>query len=108
MRTHHPIFETRTVIATDPPAGNEVPENTEVDLLVSRGSKPKSYVMPDLIGISEREARVYFRNTKFDVITKRELISDQSRNNIVISQIPSPESRLESGTPVELMVGIIQ
>jgi len=107
VRTYHPTFEKRSVIATNPPAGNEVPVNSQVDLLVSFGPKPRSYVMPDLIGINEREAQVYFRDTKFVVNTKREPVEDQSRNNIIIGQNPPPESKLESGIQVELTVGML-
>ncbi len=48
------------IISQSLPAGARVPSDTEVDILVSRGRRGKSYIMPDIIGKRMNNVSVYF------------------------------------------------
>jgi serine/threonine-protein kinase len=48
------------VISQSIPAGSRVPSDTEVDILISRGRRGKSYIMPDIIGKRIDKVSTYF------------------------------------------------
>jgi len=48
------------VISQSIPAGARVPSDTEVDILISRGRRGKSYIMPDIIGRRIDKVSDYF------------------------------------------------
>lgn len=48
------------VISQSIPAGARVPSDTEVDILISRGRRGKSYIMPDIIGRRIDKVATYF------------------------------------------------
>ncbi|UCH96427.1 MAG: PASTA domain-containing protein [Candidatus Aminicenantes bacterium] len=48
------------VIAQSYPPGTRVPTGTEIDILLSRGAKDKSYIMPDVIGQYASDVKAYF------------------------------------------------
>lgn len=50
------------VISQSYPAGSRVASGTEVDILVSRGSREISYIMPDVIGKKAMDVVDYFTN----------------------------------------------
>jgi beta-lactam-binding protein with PASTA domain len=50
------------VIAQSRPPGARVPSGSEVDILVSRGSREKSYIMPDLIAKRVEDVASYFES----------------------------------------------
>ncbi|NIM15076.1 MAG: PASTA domain-containing protein [Candidatus Aminicenantes bacterium] len=50
------------VIVQSQPPGARVPSGTEVDILVSRGSREKSYIMPDLIAKRVDYVKDYFED----------------------------------------------
>jgi beta-lactam-binding protein with PASTA domain len=50
------------VISQSLPTGARVPSGTEVDVLLSRGSREKSYIMPDLIAKRVEDVAAYFEN----------------------------------------------
>jgi len=48
------------VISQSIPAGARVPSDTEVDILISRGRRGNSYIMPDIIGRRIDKVATYF------------------------------------------------
>lgn len=93
------------VIDTFPPGGAEVPEHTAVALLVSRGSRPRDYSMPDLISLREREARETLEPLEASINVERELVPQRSLHGIVIGQNPKPGARVSTRSIVNLKVG---
>jgi eukaryotic-like serine/threonine-protein kinase len=61
------------VISQSFPAGTRVPSGSEIDILVSRGSREKSYIMPDLIGKSVADVISYFENLGLKISKKIEI-----------------------------------
>ena len=59
--------EENLVMAQDPPAGVSIEVDGKVDLLVSRGSSTRAWIMPDLIGATVRRARQTLKEGGFQV-----------------------------------------
>jgi len=60
------------VIAQSYPPGAQVPTGTEIDILLSKGSKEKSYIMPDVIGKKYSDVKIYFEMRSLEVIQNQE------------------------------------
>jgi beta-lactam-binding protein with PASTA domain len=88
------------VIDTEPGAGQSVPCESEVTLLVSRG--PNLVNLPSLLGLDQQEAESRLRELGLipDVETEN---ADQPEGE-VIGQDPGPGSTLRKGTRVTLIV----
>jgi serine/threonine-protein kinase len=102
---YHPVIEAGHLIATNPLAGSEVPTDTPVDVLLSRGPRPLAYVMPDVVGMSESQAKKKFEQLPNDVHFDHEKPADAGLRNKVMSQAPSPGSRLGPQTEIRLVIG---
>jgi len=104
-RAFHPSQTVDSVIATFPPAGEEVPKGTSVDVLVSRGPRPEAYVMPDLLQRTEQNAREQLTQAGFVILPERQKVNRSSLVGKVIDQEPKPGRKLEPGQEVKLIVG---
>lgn len=102
----HPSIEANRIIATNPTQGSEVPRDTLVNLLVSRGPRPVDYVMPDVIGMSEQQVRQKFEKSPFALTFNREKTADSAWRNKVMSQEPLPGKKLSAQAAVKLTIGI--
>lgn len=76
------------IIAQSYPPGVRVPRSTEIDILASRGSRDRSYIMPDIIGKKAANVLLYFesRGLKISEITKTPYPGLEP--NVVIKQYP--------------------
>src|SRR5439155_14061744 len=88
------------VTATDPPAGQRVPENSKVRVNVMSG--PKTASVPSVVGDSLSEATTTLHNAGFNV--NPTYIDSTATENQVLSQNPTPGSTEAEGTTINLKV----
>lgn len=80
-----------TVLAQDPPAGGELPDQGEIHLLLSAGADRPSAIMPDLRGLTIAEVARVLEN--FDVaIVANEVDIPGAAEDIVLAQNPAPDT----------------
>lgn len=93
-----------TVVMQDPTAGSKNAESARVDLLVSLGPRPAEYVMPDLqaLPLGDAEARIVAAGLKLEKLDFAPYSS--LAHGIVAAQTPTPGSRVDEGSNVELQV----
>ncbi|GAB4269054.1 MAG: hypothetical protein Kow0029_04850 [Candidatus Rifleibacteriota bacterium] len=92
------------IVGQSPMPGEEYGVGKEVDLLISLGKRPESYVLPSLVGIAldEGKTRLKAWGFNFGRIYSRK---DPSRPKFqIISTSPSPYSRVNKGEVVSLLV----
>lgn len=89
------------VISTDPKAGTEVEEGTEVTIVVSIGAEPAT--VPDIRGKSASDAAALISNAGL-VGSKSEEYSDDVPEGYVISQGVDAGSKVDKGTTVSYVV----
>ena len=92
------------VIAQSYPTGVRVPRGTEIDILASRGTREKSYIMPDIIGKKAANVLVYFesRGLKISKITKMPYPGLQP--DVVIKQFPLSGYRINTKARISIEV----
>jgi beta-lactam-binding protein with PASTA domain len=103
-RTAHAYTEVGKdlVIASDPPGETVVEQETAVDLLVSLGPVPRSFVLPDFAGHDAGQVARALRDQGF-AVTFRESDAKQ-RSGTVASQEPSPGRRVAPRDSIVLYV----
>jgi eukaryotic-like serine/threonine-protein kinase len=76
------------VISQSIPAGARTPEESEVDILVSRGSRTPSYIMPDIIGKRLDPVEAFFSAMGLKIAEKVR-VSYPVQPGIIVGQNPS-------------------
>ncbi len=106
VRIYSEAVESGRVVAQDPEPGVAIHQGSRIDLLISRGSWPKTLVMPDLRGLSVARAS--------EIISRRSLKSGDHRHvletaeppSVVLQQDPAPGLVVNSGQAVALTVNL--
>jgi serine/threonine-protein kinase len=94
-------FPPGTVIAQTPAAGERAPK---VALLVNRGERSASYVMPDLIGVDGERAAEYLRGRGFRVAVVGDHPYPGVPAGVVIRQTPAGGFQITPGEAISLEV----
>ena len=90
-----------TVMSQDPPAGERVRTDSEVQLVVSRGANRLE--MPDAVGRRLTEVLPALEEAEIPVRVEREA-SETVERGVVIEQSPEPGTRVTGADEVELLV----
>jgi len=96
-----PNLEPGTIIAQDPPAKQR---SGKVTVLVNRGDKTVSYVMPDLIGTLEVRATTILRAQGFRVGVAAEVAYPGLPPGFVVKQTPQAGYQVRFGEAITLEV----
>jgi len=89
------------VLSSDPPEGERVDRDSEVDLVVSSGE----VVVPGVIGESEAQARATLESAglQVEIVTQEDADTDAG---IVLAQSPEEGESVPAGTPVTITVAV--
>jgi beta-lactam-binding protein with PASTA domain len=90
------------VIAQDPPAGGAGVKEGRVSILVSRGKAPVVYVMPDLTGRSESDARRFLQKAGLRPGPSRHQADAAGTPGTVVAQRPEAGYPVRAGDLVSL------
>jgi beta-lactam-binding protein with PASTA domain len=97
-------YTTGTVVAQNPPPQKSMPAGARITLLVNRGERGETYVMPDLIGVNGDRAADLLRSHGFRV----SLVGDHPYPGvpagIVLRQSPQGGFQFGVGDPISLEV----
>ena len=94
-------YPTDAVVAQDPPPSAH---GQAVSLLVNRGERGRTYVMPDLIGVSGARAAEILRTRGFRVTVVGEHPYPGLSSGIVLRQSPQAGFQIAPGEPISLEV----
>jgi serine/threonine-protein kinase len=101
---YHSSIEKEEVISQFPESGLRVKKGICVSLLVSRGVRPRAYIMPDLTGLSIEEAIFEIEESNL-VYGETESVHDRDQpRNIIIAQEPPAGHRVMEESRVILSV----
>ena len=93
-----------TVVAQNPPAKRAMPSGARVTLLVNRGERGETYVMPDLIGVNGDRAADLLRSRGFRVSVVGDHPYPGVPAGIVLRQSPQGGFQFGAGDPISLEV----
>jgi serine/threonine-protein kinase len=88
------------VISSDPAAGSAVSAGTEVSLSISSGLK----IVPQVVGLSEAQARTDLANLGFQVQILQQVVNEQIGS--VLAQAPKPGTKSSEGALITITVGV--
>ena len=88
------------VISSDPAAGSAVSAGTEVSLSISSGLK----IVPQVVGLSEAQARTDLANLGFEVQILQQVVTEQIGS--VLAQAPKPGTKSSEGALITITVGV--
>jgi serine/threonine-protein kinase len=88
------------VISSDPAAGSAVSAGTEVSLSISSGLK----IVPQVVGLSEAQARTDLANLGFQVQILQQAVNEQIGS--VLAQAPKPGTKSSEGALITITVGV--
>jgi len=93
-----------TIISQSVPAGTRTGENSEVDLLVSRGNETVSYIMPDLIGLDADRVLMFFESRGLRVANIETRPYYGLKPGIVLKQSPDPGFEISTRNKIGIEV----
>jgi beta-lactam-binding protein with PASTA domain len=93
-----------TVIQQEPAPGTSDLTSPHIDLLVSLGSRPAAYVMPEMTGLSLAEAESKLAGTGLKVSKFTLSPIPGTLHGTVASQNPARGSRVDSSATIELQL----
>jgi serine/threonine-protein kinase len=95
--------EAGIVIRTEPAAGEQVPEGTEVTIVYSLGTN--RFGVPNIVGLNRESAESLILEQGFSIGTVTEEANDDIGTiGQVLSQSPAAGERLDEGSPVSFVV----
>ena len=77
------------IVSQSYPFGVKVPSGTEVDILVSRGKREKSFIMPDIIGMRAERVLVFFEKKGLKISKITDVSYPGLESGVIIRQFPS-------------------
>lgn len=99
-----PGWGANQVLEQDPAPGKVDNVSPHVDLLVSLGSRPPAYVMPNLVGLLLPAAQSELKSAGLNVAKFSLASVPGAVRGAVISQTPEPGQRVDATTNIDLQV----
>lgn len=97
-------MEKNTVISQFPEQGEGIPRGNAVNLLVSQGKRPRSYLLSDLKGMSIDDAIQYISDIHLNVGKITRVTDKRAPLNVVTTHTPASGSRVTEGDTVDLSI----
>lgn len=96
-------IEDGEVISTNPVANTKVKKGTSVDIVVSKGPKFKKTIVPDLVGITIKDAEQVLSVANLKLGSTTAVITDdRSKDGKIFSQSDNPQSSVEQGKKINV------
>jgi serine/threonine-protein kinase len=99
-----PLGEDDTVIQQEPAPGNSDITSPHIDLLVSLGSRPPAYVMPEMVGLSLAEAESKLNGSGMKVSKLTFSPVPGVLHGTVASQTPAHGAKVDANSTIELQL----
>lgn len=90
------------IVTQEPVAGRMVKQGRPIEVRVSLGKQILE--VPDVAGLSPREARLTLTQAGFVLGEEREVLDPDAPVNAVVDQYPEPGTLVEIGTAVDLVI----
>jgi beta-lactam-binding protein with PASTA domain len=94
------------VISQSPSGGTELTRGETVTITVSTG-RPQVDI-PDVIGLSQRDARTRLRSSGLEPVTQERTVTDPAQDGVVVEQRPGPGTQVDEGRQVVIVIGVFQ
>jgi len=99
-----PGTEDETVLLQDPRPGSSDVTSPHVNMLVSLGSRPAAYVMPDLIGLALNEAITRLNGAGLKIAKITNAAAPGAVGGSVIAEVPARGHPVDANSIIELQI----
>jgi serine/threonine-protein kinase len=99
-----PGYEDDSVLEQDPAPGTSDVTSPHVDMLVSLGPRPASYVMPELVGLSLADAESRLSGTGLHIGKLTLSTVPGALHGTIIAQTPQHGARVDASAAIDLQV----
>ena len=103
-KVYHPMGKIGTILAQSPAAGAMIRRGTCADLLISRGRRPKTFIMPSFVGKALDEVVRETDLAGFAIGQLRYAKVATRPENTILSQSPKPGFRITDRQSIELVI----
>ena len=93
-----------SVVETVPPAGTNLPPGSSVQLILSDG--PEALFLPSWIGIDRGVAIIEMEELGLNPVEFGQVVSDPNLVNRVVDTIPGPNTLVEPGLQIQVIIGL--
>ena len=94
------------IIAQDPPAQTNINPREGISILVSLGRRNLHFYMPNFVGEKMGEVKDFLEKLPLKIGKIKESPSS-NEEGVILSQSPLPGSRIDSETPIDLLVSTL-
>ncbi len=106
--TYHERYAQQKVLAQEPVPGTIAARGSAVNLLISKGTRPVAYLMPDLTGMPFSSAAIVLEQCGLSAGDIRSVSDDKYPRNTVISHEPEAGYRVFEGSHVNLTINRVE
>ncbi len=92
------------IISQSLKAGSQVPINSDIDILVSKGKRNNEYIMPDIIGRNAEKILTYFEIIGLKIEKISRVSYPGLRSGIIIWQNPAKGFKISSKNRISIQV----
>jgi serine/threonine-protein kinase len=92
-----------TVLSQSPAGGKSAPSGSTVSLVVAKA--PPTVAVPNVVGKTRGTAEATLGAAGFPATVQQQTVTNQSQNNVVLSQTPAASSQEKKDTRVTIVVG---
>lgn len=100
----HYTFQSKDIIAQDPPPGAETFKKSGINVLISSGPRIVAYIMPDLIGKNINLVMSYFESKGLRIDNVREVEYEGIPSGTIVRQTPLSGYKIKRGNIIILDV----
>jgi serine/threonine-protein kinase len=97
-------FPKNHVIYQEPDPGSEIKKDRDIRIIISKG--PKNILMPNLISLSERQARMIMEENGISQGHLTRAYFKAIEKDHIIAQVPAAGTMITRGGPVDLLVSL--
>lgn len=103
---YHADIPKNYIIFQEPSAGDEIKKDRDVHVVLSKGQK--SFLLPDLVGMDIRQARIILEENDLNIGNLAKVFDNRSGPDRVMAQTPDSMETVIRGSDVDLLVSLGQ
>ncbi len=104
QQVYHPQIAAGSVVKTDPPAGESIIKGQDITLYVSVGSNVKKTQVPDIKGLTMKEAREKLAESGLSIGSREGVEAPDTANGKIVGQSPEAGGYVNDGGRVDVQV----
>ncbi|MFN3411053.1 MAG: PASTA domain-containing protein [Exilispira sp.] len=99
------LFDKGTIISQLPQAGTDLDQLFKIQIVISKGPIPESFVLPDFVGNNIEDVQKIIESMGLILNIQYREVQNLDKVGIVLEQIPKANEKINKGSVITLIVG---